>query len=202
MKSTVVTITGEGVGLQKAFAMTEECGTGCGLDPKSNLHLRLLSEELFGMLRGIAGKVEANYWLETEGKHFELHMKSEIKMTPEMRTQFLAASSSGKNAAAKGVMGKIRMMIAGALLSMKEAAPYAMMNTAAAYSAGWNVVDESTSVWSMSYYRKEMEESRSKSAEATDAWDELEKSIVANIADDVKVKIIGDHVEIIIDKAF
>ena len=201
MKSTVLTITGDGTGLQEAFALTEECGIRSGLDRKNNLHLRLLSEELFGLLRGIAGKVEATYWLETEGTHFELHMKSEIKMTPEMRAQFLSASSDGKNLAARGVMGKIRMMIAGVLLSVKETAPYAMMNTAAAYSAGWNMVDES-SVWSMAYYKKEVQQSRSKSTEATAAWDELEKSIVANLADDVKVKIIGNNVEIIIDKTF
>ena len=201
MKSTAITITGEGTGLQEAFAMTESCAVNCGLEKKSLLHLRLLSEELFGMLRGIAGKVEASYWLENDGKHFELHMKSEIKMTPEMRAQFLSASSDGKNAATRGVMGKIRFMIAGALLSIREAAPYAMMNTAAAYSAGWNIVDES-SIWSMAYYKKEVQQHCGESPEAKDAWDELEKSIVANLADDVKVKIIGNHVEIVIDKTF
>ena len=128
MRSTVVTITGEGKGLREAFAMTEALGKECGLEKKSGLHLRLLSEELFGLLRGIAGKVEAAYWIENEGKHIELHMKSDVKLTPEMRAQFLSASSSGTNAAAKGVMGKIRIMIAGILLSVKEAAPYSMIN--------------------------------------------------------------------------
>ena len=38
--------------------------------------------------------------------------------------------------------------------------------------------------------------------EATEAWDELERSIIANIADDVKVKILGNKVEIIVFKNF
>ncbi len=201
MKSKVITITDEGIGRHDALALTEACGTESGLNKKSILHLRLLSEELIGLLRGIAGKVEADYWLTTEGSHFELHLKSEINMTSEMRAQFLAASSDGKNFAAKGIMGKIRVMIAGALLSVKEAAPYAMMNTAAAYSAGWNL-SEGASIWSMVSYKDEMQAHRYESKEATEAWDELEKSIVANIADDVKVKIVGKAVEIIIDKTF
>ena len=32
-------------------------------------------------------------------------------------------------------------------------------------------------------------------------WDELEKSIIANLADDVRVSVSGNNVELIIEKA-
>jgi len=35
-----------------------------------------------------------------------------------------------------------------------------------------------------------------------DRWDEIERSIIANIADDVKVSIVGKNVEIAVYKAF
>ena len=42
----------------------------------------------------------------------------------------------------------------------------------------------------------------SENKDAAEAWDELEKSIVANIADGIKVKILGKKVEITVCKAF
>ena len=135
-KTAVITVTGEGQGIQEALAMTERVGCEADLGKKNVLHLRLLAEELFGMLRGIAGGVEASYWLETEGKNFEIKMQSTVRMTIEMREQFLAASKSGKNEAARGFMGKIRVMIGSFLLSAKEALPYAMINSAAAMPMG------------------------------------------------------------------
>lgn len=201
MKSAVITVTSEGSGIREALAMTEATGAENGLAGKSRLHLRLLSEELFGLLRGIAGGVEASYWIEAEKGQFELHMKADVKMTSEMRDQFLAASSSGKNEASKSFMGKIRVMIANTLLSAKETLPYAMMNTAAAYPMG-GAAAETSSVWSLAFYKDEVRQHIRDSREASDAWDELEKSIVANIADDVKVKITGKTVEITVCKAF
>ena len=132
MKTEQIVITSKGQGMDQALTLTEKLGSEAGLKGKPVLHLRLLAEELFGMLRGIAGEVEANYWIEAEGTKFEIHMKSDVQMNDEIREQFLAASSSGKNTAASSFMGKIRVMIADMLFSAKEALPYAMANTVAA----------------------------------------------------------------------
>ena len=76
-----------------------------------------------------------------------------------------------------------------------------MMNSAAAYSAG-GAIDEAAAVWTMSGYTNEIRKNIDKSSEAREAWDELEKSIVANIADDIKVSIAGKKAEITVYKAF
>lgn len=201
MKSDRFIITSEGYGVSDALALTEAIGREQWLDKKGVIRLRLLAEELFGLLRGIAGDVRANYWLSYEEKSFELHMKADVSMSDEMKAQFLAASSSGENAAAKGFMGKLRVTIAGILLSTKEALPFAMMNTAAAYATGLTVADAAT-VWSMAYYKDEIRKEEAESEDAREAWDELEKSIVANVADDVQVKVAGSNVEIIVFKTF
>ena len=66
---------------------------------------------------------------------------------------------------------------------------------------GYNAAMDSY-VWSMNRYKSEVEGSVEENSEAADAWDELEKSIVANLADEVSVKIVGNEVEITIFKAF
>ncbi len=200
-KTAVITVTGEGQGIQEALAMTERVGCEADLGKKNVLHLRLLAEELFGMLRGIAGGVEASYWLETEGKNIEIKMQSTVRMTIEMREQFLAASKSGKNEAARGFMGKIRVMIGSFLLSAKEALPYAMINSAAAMPMS-GYAGESSAAWSLALYRAEVQKHVGEGGEAEEAWDELEKSIVANIADDVKVGVRGNNVELTVCKSF
>lgn len=201
MKSISVTVNEKGDGISEALAVTEKFGKDAGLDRKPNLHLRLLAEEMFGMLRGIAGQVKAEYWIENEDNKFELHMKSEIDMTYALKDQLLAVSTSGKNEASKSFMGKIKVMIADIILSSKEAMPYTMMNTAVSYPMG-AVFDETAVVWSMALYRQDVQDHLDGNDKAHEAWDELEKSIVANIADDVKVKIIGDNVEMIVIKSF
>ena len=201
MKTESIRISSNGAGMSEALTATEKLGIEKGLEKKPVLHLRLLAEELFGMLRGIAGDVEATYWIETENNQIEMHMKADVKMTDDIKEQFLAASSSGKNYAARGFMGKIKVMIADVLLSMKEMAPYSMVNTVSSYPMG-GVGGETVSVWSMMAYKDEVRKQMIKSKEAHEAWDELEKSIVANIADDVKVKIVGRNVEIIVYNNF
>ncbi len=200
MKSTSVKVNEKGKGISEALALTENIGKECGLERKPLLHLRLLAEEMFGMLRGIAGNVEADYWVENEGKHFELHMKSDIDMTFSLKDQFIAVSSSGKNEASKGFMGRIKVMIADIMLSSKETIPYALVNTAVSYPMG-ATFDASAVVWSMALYKEDVQNHISENEKASEAWDELEKSIVANIADDVKVKIIGNDVEMKIIKS-
>ena len=201
MKSSQITVTNKDNGVSEALAMTEKTGAYLELDKRSILHLRLLAEELFGLLRGIAGDVEANYWIEAEGKNVELHMTSEVKMTDEIRDQLLASASSGKNSAASSFMGKIRVMIADILVSSHEVLPYAMINTVSSYPMG-AAVSATSSVWSLNLYRDDVKQHLDDSKEASDAWDELEKSIVANIADDVKVSIVGKNVGITVYKAF
>ena len=204
MKTREIAVTSRGLGMHEALEMTETLAAESGLKQNDILHLRLLAEELFGMLKGIAGDVEALYWMDIEGKSFEQHMKASVDMTVEMRDELLSTATSGKNEAAKGFMGKIRDMIAVRLLP-SEAGPselaQALMNTA--WSTPSNNLSVNTSdVWSLQQYKCEVESKREEGEEAKAAWDELEKSIVGKIADEVKINILSSTAEIIVFKAF
>ena len=58
--------------------------------------------------------------------------------------------------------------------------------------------------WSLEQYRQDVQEQKEKGDDEAidDLLDELEKSIVANIADDVKVSVKGNSIEMIIRKNF
>ena len=196
MKTEKISINNRELGMAIALGMTEKLGAQQGLERKQILHLRLLAEELFSMLRSLTGEVDAEYWLEYEGKRFDIHMKSDVRLTDELRQQFLSASTSGENAAAKGVMGKLRVMIAEALVA-KPSVPAFSLGLVSAASPTAQVAGANAYQWSMEKYKAEV-----KKRQDEESWDELEKSIVANIADEVSVRIIGANVEIIVSKAF
>lgn len=202
MKSTVISVNSKGRGISEALALTERTAAEQGLDKRSLLHLRLLAEELFGMLRGIAGQVKADYWLQYEGKRFELHLASGISMTPEMKEQLLSVSTSGQNDAAVSFMGKIWVMAVNFLSAAKESLPFAMADAVSAFPLSGDLAGEGAAMWSLTAYRQEVRRSASDDPRATEAWDELERSIVANVADEVKVRMVGNNLEIILYKAF
>ena len=123
MQSYIIQVSSRGDGMEEALAATETAGKESGLSRKETLHLRLLAEELFGMVRSLAGQAEGRYALEREEKRFLLRLSAAVTMTQELRKQLIAVSSQGENAAARSFMGKIRDMIAAALLPREDGPP-------------------------------------------------------------------------------
>ena len=57
--------------------------------------------------------------------------------------------------------------------------------------------------WSLSRYKEELEPMVGRKEQAAvEAWDELEKSVVTHVADEIKVFIRGDQVEMVLYKSF
>ncbi|MBE7073261.1 MAG: hypothetical protein Q4C15_02495 [Eubacteriales bacterium] len=201
MKTEFISITPAGTDKDKALELTEKTAAFCGLDHKSALRLRLLSEELIELMRNFTGELKGDFWLEAKDSTVEIHLKTEIPMDLQTRKELLAVSTSGKNAAAKGFMGKIRDMISTVTLpddpETKAMTEQALGLMALGCQAGSYAGSYS---WSMSTYVASIEKAETIQVEA--AKDELEKSIVANLADDVTVHIVNSDVEIAIYKSF
>ena len=94
-------------------------------------------------------------------------------------------------------MGKLRDLIGIALLP-KEDAPN-MLSLALINMGNPDTYHSGSSLeWTLTQYKKSL----GKAENATEAWDELEKSIVASIADDIGISIAGNRVEMTITKSF
>ena len=189
MKSDVIHVTNEGEGVAEAIKQAEAVAAFRSLSKKDSIHLNLLTEEMMGMMQALTDKREADFWIESENRNFMLHLRTETPMNAEMREKLLSASTSGTNAAAKGVMGKIRDIF-NRIIEPADA------NIPSGFSAGWSFSESGqvVNVWSLNPFK----------INATDSdkeeWDELEKSIIANIADEIKIGISGNTVEMIVYK--
>ena len=191
-----INVSSLGAGMDNALHVTEQLAEYKGLNRRSALHLRLLAEELFGMLRSIAGDVEAGYWVVVHDTLYELHMRTFLQMTMEIRERLLSVSTSGTNAAAKGFMNRLLDRIYVKLLL--DADDPGSGENAREDMPQTEIPDE----WTMSSYKSDIDSQRAEDAEAAEKWDELEASIVARLADEVRVSMHGGSVEIIIYKSF
>ena len=200
MKTEKIRVNACGDGMEQALNQTEKAGLHCGLTKKEVLRLRLLSEELFGLLRTIAGEAEAVYWVESRQKSFSLHLRTELAMTRRTYMELIDVSTDGKNAAATGLMGNIKNMITVTLL------PHEPKPSQNIYGMIRHDEDENDQVgsysWSMKRYLAELERNSEQDGDAAYTLRELEKSIVANLSDEVTVRVVGSCAEITIDKAF
>ena len=191
---------------QRALLATEKQGEESGLSGKQNLRLRLLAEELIGFIKSLTGEVDALYWVDRQGNTFVLHLKADdIIMNKEVREELLSAATTGKNAAAKGFMGKLRDMVASVMTpsaqapTVLSALSLGMMSTASPVGENAGM---SSYIWSMKTYKEKLLTKDGREIDLEEASEDLERSIVANLADDVLVSIVGSRVQIDITKAF
>jgi hypothetical protein len=191
-------IRSDGTGMKEAIETTEKFGNACGLTRKQVLRLRLLSEEALTMILSILQNTDAYYHIARSKDTYFLHMKSNLNTDGAQRQQLLAMSSTGTNAAMVGLMGKISMMIR-TVQTEKTPVMSSMMNLGLIKGTD---PDGTLASWSLKEYKTQLKNHKEKNTEAAEAWDELERSIISSIADDVSVRITRDRVELIIKKEF
>ena len=193
MKSNICVVEKGGLGLENILWEVEKVTKYNEMPKKEALRLRLLAEELVGMLPELVNDFEGNFWLQNIDNEYELHAEIAVgKLSKERKESLIAISANKKNAAATGFMGKIRDIAQNMLLFSETPGD-------SDYLYDYDTSDvHYTYAWTLDYYKKQMESLPSDS----DEWDELEKSIVAKLADDVIVGVRGKKVEIIIKKKF
>ncbi len=207
METNRIVITNKGTGMEDALNEVESFAEKQDLDHKQTLRLRLLAEEMMGMVTGIVGDFKALFWLEGEDRNISLHIEARTVVDMSVRDELLSVSTTGKNIAAKGITGKLRDLFETYMLAYEEVDRYAVGN-------GMNLfpydefdmmhagMDISSHYWSLRQYKNDVGERAPEDESAAQAWDELEKSIVGSLADDVLVGIRSDNVEMIVRKDF
>lgn len=198
MKTDVIVVSSKGTEIEAALNQVEKVAAYKGLSAKDALHLRLLTEEMMGMMRSLTGETEGRFWIDDQDKEFRLHLLVTTRMDSGKREQLLSASSSGKNESARGLMGRIRDFFdRGADEDIASFTSPLMLSGTFDHSSTPTLDWE----WSMMRYEDAVSAQVEKNdSQAKEAWDELEKSVVAHVADDIKVSIRGREVEMTIIK--
>lgn len=198
MKTDVITVSSRGNRMDAALAQVDKVCAYKGLNGKNSLHLHLLAEEMMGMMRSITGETSGQFWIEDEDDVYSLHLAVNTSMNSGKRDQLLSAATSGKNESAKGLMGRLRDFF-----DRESDEDVSALSSSLLMPEMYDQFSSPTleMEWTMARYESGLA-SRVEQDDpaAKEAWDELEKSVVAHVADDVKVSIRGRSVEMIIIK--
>ena len=199
MKTEKIVVSSNGRGMAAALDKVEFFSRSMGFDERSSMRARLLAEETMSMVRAIVEDFEADFWMEsTEDCNCELHLLAVADMNFRKRQDLINTSTHKRNEASVGIMGKIKDFIEGSLFYLGSG-----FNSpaGACHIAGCGSYEE-IRLWSLEQYRLCLDQGRSEGEDVDALLDELEKSIVANIADDVRVSVQNDNIEMIIRKNF
>ncbi len=191
MKTNVCELTGAPGEMKTILTEVEKCAEYDGLTGKPAMHLRLIAEELVAMLPQLMDHANGKFWLKSDKGEYRFHVVVEARTLDfDEKEKILSLSTSGKNAANAGIMGKIRMITDMMLFSDDATAPIPYVFTG---------MPEYDAAWSLLNYRLAVEDEKESKPEE---WDELESSIIAKLADDVVIGIRARKVDITVRKRF
>lgn len=167
------------------------------LNDKQTMQLRLLCEELDGMLPNIVDEFDGELWIEFDNGVCKVTAELYFaEFSSEKKNELVNIAKDKKNAYAVGLVGKIRSVLEDLFLDKDAVYSYntsTLFNYGIEYSVG---MEYSAYTWNLGKYKEAVKE------ENKTEWDELEKSIIANLADDVTVGVKGRQAKIVVTKKF
>ena len=196
MKSNICVLSGDRSDIKKALKEVEKFAQYNELSHKETLHLRLLVEEMLGMQINVIGFISGEFYLENQENTYNVYLHTEIDIDKQQAVQddLVGMSTSGKNAAYTGFMGRIRKLMDN--IANNSMAEYYQINSNMVDSMVFTqAVIDYDRIWELSKYREKVRMQM-------EQWDELEKSIVASIADELVVGTRSNYVDLIAVKKF
>ncbi len=187
--------------ISEALEMVDSFLKKIDLKGKKALHMRLLTEETLGMVGAMLPDYQALLHFEGTENECRICLTAKTIMDADKKSELISISTSGENAAVKGFMGKISDIIENGILNYDSVMSMRQEYDGTLIDYGFMGSDSSVSmdhcaIWSLSQYREAIDDQDEASAE--EARDELEKSIVASIADEVTVGVKRDKVDMTI----
>lgn len=198
MKSNVCKIEKGSKDLKAILNESERVAEYNGLTHKQTLQLRLLCEEIDGMLPNIIEDFEGDLWIDFKDGVCKVNVSIYIpEFNIDEKEELIAIARDKKNAAAVGIGGKIRNVIENFFLDEEAMQALALSSGSFSVSTGYGMDVDYAYLWTLEQYRNSV-----KKEKQAEAWDELEKSVIASVADDVIVGVKGKRADIVIVKKF
>ncbi len=175
-----------------------------GVSKKDALRLKLLFEEAIAMLKALSADFKADIWFEREEKDCLVKVEAYAQMNAPLKKELIDIATDKSNHAVRGIMSKIGDVIENGLLHysevMKLSQEYGGNNMETGMMGIYGGVDgmEPGVMWSLTDYRNNLSEFEKEEDGYDDAVDELEKSIIANLAKDVVVGVRGNKIDMTI----
>lgn len=198
MKSNVCKIENGTRDLEAILKESERVAEYNGLSHKQALQLRLLCEEIDGMLPNIVDDFEGELWIDFEDGVCKVNVSVQFpEVNADKKAELISIAKDQKNAAAVGIVGKIRNAIENFFLDEDMMTAVTISTRPYSLATGYSDGVDYDYLWRLEEYKNSL-----KQEEQVEAWDELEKSVIASVADDVIVGVRGKRAEIVIMKKF
>lgn len=190
-------LNGNDEDLKKVLKEVELAANYNQLAHKPSIQLRLLAEEMIGIEKGILGFVRGEFYMENEGNEYKLYLEAQLNLEASEREAFVNVSSSKSNEAYKGFKGKLLKVI-DSMTGANAAAGGGMSPLASGYMENEVITgfqSNSLDLWQLTRYEEESKDNR-------EIWDEMEKSIVARLADEILIGFREGKLTMTVIKAF
>ena len=187
-----IRLSSSGEDMEAVLNEASEFSKSMDLSEKDSIRIRLLTEETMCMVRTLTGEVDLTLSFIGQDDMCIIKVETDTQINALKKDDILSVSKSGKNSEAKGIMGKIRDVFENVfMMPTADFVSPSLMSGMPVESYSSQLMD--TVCWTLADYRSEVE-TAAETIEKREKWDELEKSIVSNIADDVQVGVRGNHV--------
>ena len=150
------------------------------------------------MLPNVIDDFDGELWIDFEDGVCKVNISIKIpELNAEKKEELIGIAKNKKNSAAVGIAGKIRDAIENFILDEEGMAILALSSGSFGVATGYSDSVDYEFLWRLEEYRNSV-----KKEEQAEAWDELEKSVIASVADDVIVGVKGKCAEVVIIKKF
>lgn len=198
MKTDTIHIKENGEGVSKALLAIEQAGIRQGFDARDARCLRLLSEETLELVAGITGHMDAEFLADIRDDEWEIRLTAK-PTTASVKKAGLVALYMDPN----GIANKIAVLFESSFEDL-------IKNEEAVNKIGIRRVDENMMkemgrtgdgfVWTLDSYEISLFDSRSDKKDEN--WDEINRSIIASLSDEVRIFVFPENVELVILKHF
>ena len=197
MKTEKLWISGEVLRNNEADEILQDFAKANGITGRFFQHLRLLTEETLGMANHLLKDFNGEIWLESMASGYEIILEADVRESGAEKP-VPADAPKGFMAKIAGVMNcsyafeNVAEMPEDLAGMLPDYMSYGMRNSKT--DTAW------AGRWSLSAYRFSLQERRKVNPEAEPVLEELEKSIVAQLADEVTIGIHGHRIRLVISK--
>ena len=193
MKSNICILNGKPDELIQISKEIEKVADYNSLGRKQLIQLLLLAEELIGIQKGILGFTKGDFYIENIGREYRLCLHADIYTDVITQERFVEMSTKNENIATKGIRGKIKYVVNYLMNANSDVLPDYDLFVSQSNYCNCDGIGNYDKIWSLSDYKGGV-------SEKTEIWDEMERSIVVNIADDLIVGAMSNYIDLIVVK--
>ena len=200
----MVKINSQGMGFTEVLEEAESLAGENGLDGKQQAQIRLIAEETMEMVRNLSDEFEAELSMTIDNGQFELKMYSKTRMDSQKRERLQEIVSKDRDT--REVSGKIRAILESRYYDETESNEKLFEEMgiqrveAGELEDGEDDPKEEEYVWSLQNYGFVTFDKQESIWEDDTDWAEIGRSIIANLADDLRIYIFRDHQELIVTR--